>query len=392
MTPPGADRAASLFMESFGHEPAVVASAPGRVNLIGEHTDYNGGQVLPIAIAQRTWVAMKAREGDASRAVSDRLPSGTFRIADGCASGNWWDYIHGTLREVVALGSHLSAVDAAVISDVPMGAGLSSSAALEIATALAGVVAEGGRILDFWDDFAPAAHRAESNFVGVECGTMDQTASTYAAAGHALRVWCDSGKREHVRFNRSVLVVDTAIPRELRSSEFNQRRAACNTALTLLRKSKPGLTSLAELDPEQDELAQLPELLRRRVRHVVTENERVERFVGALEKGESLGHILLESHESLRADYECSVPELDWVVEAAMAFTGVEGARLTGAGWGGCAIVLGSEDALVSLREPLLRRYEERWKRAPRAWLTCAEDGADIDLARERSRMSDRGL
>lgn len=386
MTPGGAARAAKLFQESFGHEPAVVASAPGRVNLIGEHTDYNGGEVLPIAIVQRTWVAMESREGNESRAVSDRLAAGTFRVSDAAPSGNWWDYVHGTLREMAALGAGPRAIDVAVTSDVPMGAGLSSSAALQVATALAAVVVDGSRIIDFWDDLASAAHRSETRFVGVQCGIMDQTVSTYAASGRALRIWCDVGKRAHVRFNRSMLVFDTGIPRELRSSEFNQRIDECREALELIRADQPGLDNLAQLDPGKTDLDRLPELLQRRVRHVLTENGRVERFVRLLGTGGSLGDVLLESHESLRKDYDCSRPELDWVVERMLNLSGVEGARLTGAGWGGCVIAVGSEDALLAIKEPLLRDYEERWKRTPRAWLTGAEDGADVDMSRERSR------
>jgi len=387
-----ASAAAEAFKVAFGHEPTVVSSAPGRVNLIGEHTDYNGGQVLPIAIGQRTWVAMaRAPEGESS-AVSQGQPTGRFSVAAERAAGGWWDYVHGTLRELRALGVPIDDVRLAVSSDLPIGAGLSSSAALEVATALAAVVTARDRVLDRWDDLALAAHRAEAQFVGVACGVMDQTVCTYAAAGHALRIWCDTGRREHVRFDRAVLVFDTATPRDLRSSRFNERRAECTVAFEALRRVDPSLSALADASASLLAEVTLPEEITRRARHVITESQRVSAFAIALESGGSLGPLLLSSHESLRTDFECSTPELDWVVEEAMRWPGIEGARLTGAGWGGCALVVGNEDDLRDLAEPLVDRFAARWKRSPRAWLTFAEDGADIDYAQERGSRAQVGL
>jgi galactokinase len=387
-----AAQAAAIFREAFGHEPTVVASAPGRVNLIGEHTDYNGGQVLPIAIGRRTWVAMARAPERESTAVSQGQPKGSFSVAAERPAGAWWDYVHGTLRELRALGIPIQDVRVAVVSDVPIGAGLSSSAALEVASALAAIVTARDRVLDRWEDLAMAAHRAESEFVGVACGMMDQTVSAYAAAKHALHIWCDSGRREHVRFDRAVLVFDTATPRNLRSSRFNDRRAECTVAFEAMRRLDPALSVLA--DATLDMLAEvtLPDEITRRARHVITETRRVADFVQALDGGGSLGTILLASHESLRTDYDCSTPELDWVVEEAMRAPGIEGARLTGAGWGGCAIIIGDEDDLRALVEPLVDRFAARWRRSPRAWLTTAEDGADIDYAEQRRSTASIGL
>jgi galactokinase len=387
-----AQEAIDLFTETYGHGPTVVASAPGRVNLIGEHTDYNGGQVLPIAIGQRTWVAMARAQDGESSAVSAGEAGGRFRIAEGHAAGAWWDYAHGTLRELAALGVPVSDVRIAVASDVPRGAGLSSSAALEVATALAGVVTAEDRVLDRWDDIAAAAHRAEADFVGVACGMMDQTVSAYAASRHALRIWCDNGRREHVPFGRAVLVFDTATPRELRSSRYNERRAECTAALYALRRVDPTLATLADAGPDLLDSADLPDVVRRRARHVISETRRVEQAVDALEANGPLGDVLLASHESLRADFECSAPELDWVVTEAMRAPGIDGARLTGAGWGGCAIVVGDEGHLRELAEPLAERFSAQWKRRGRSWLTFAEDGADIDFSAERPRRARVGL
>lgn len=387
-----AGQAVAAFRETYGHEPTVVASAPGRVNLIGEHTDYNGGQVLPIAIGRRTWVAMAPAPERESTAVSQGQPKGRFSVTADRPAGGWWDYVHGTLRELRSLGVAIDDVRVAVASDVPIAAGLSSSAALEVATALAAVVTARDRVLDRWDDLAVAAHRAESGFVGVACGIMDQTVSAYAAAKHALRIWCDTGRREHVRFDRAVLVFDTATPRNLRSSRFNERRAECTVAFEALRRVDPSLSVLADATLDMLSAVTLPDEILRRARHVITETRRVGDLVQALDGGESLGSLLLASHESLRADFECSTPELDWVVEEAMRAPGIEGARLTGAGWGGCAVIIGGEEELRRLVEPLVDAFAARWKRSPRAWLTFAEDGADIDYAEQRASRAPVGL
>lgn len=374
-----AGAAADLFRRAHGRDPQVVASAPGRVNLIGEHTDYNGGEVLPIAIDRRTWVALGQTTGSASSAVSrDADGVGTFSVDDASPAGQWWDYLHGALREV---HSHLGgerAWAAAVVSDVPAAAGLSSSAALEVATVVAAahLVAPGQNVP--FEQVATWAHRAEREFVGVACGIMDQWASAGATSGHALRIWCDDGRSERVPFDRDVLVIDTAVPRALRHSAFNARQASCVRALQKLRRVRPGLADLAHASLADVERA-LDGADLRRARHVVTETARVAQFVEALSRGEPLGELLVASHRSLRDDYECSSPELDWVVDRAMNLPGVDGARLTGAGWGGCAIAVGEPMALDALAAAIAREYSARWGHAARTWRTRASDGAMID-------------
>ncbi|MBC7894034.1 MAG: galactokinase [Cytophagaceae bacterium] len=375
-----AGHASALFASTFGDAPRVVASAPGRVNLIGEHTDYNGGEVLPIAIDRRTWVAMGPSDGTVSRAISSTQEvAGTFDVRHANPSGAWWDYVHGSLRELASLGAEPVPLDIAVVSDVPPGAGLSSSAALEVATLLGGLVCVGASLMKGWEGLAAGAHRAETGFVGVSCGMMDQTASAYATDGHALRLWCDTGRREHVPFARTVLVIDTVSPRALRRSAFNERQASCARALAAIQVVDPSVRHLAQSTPEQLAAAVIDTTDRRRARHVIAESARVEAFTAALAAGLPLGTLLRASHDSLRTDYECSTPELDWVVDFAEAAEGVEGARLTGAGWGGCAIAVGSEEGLQALADAIAPAYEARWGRAPRTWLTRAEDGADID-------------
>jgi galactokinase len=354
------------------------------VNLIGEHTDYNGGEVLPIAIASRTWVAAAARPAGGAptlRATSSTEPAvGEASLAGAERSGQWWDYPLGVAAPLMD-GLPELGLDLAVASDVPAGAGLSSSAALEVSTALA-VSTLLGRPLDR-RAAAMAAWRAETAFVGVECGIMDQFASALASEGQALHIECDTAATSLVPFADSVLIVDSAVRRSLRDSSFNQRRAECAEALRLLRTRWPELASLAEAEPAQVEEAGLPDPLNRRALHVSRETRRVREAVARLRGSMPLTReLLVGSHESLRDLYECSRPELDWLVERAVEMDGVRGARLTGAGWGGCAIVVGDERALELAAPRLATAYRERFGLVPRVWLSRAGSGARVeDLA-----------
>jgi len=395
----GREAVEALFTMAYGHRPAAVASAPGRVNLIGEHTDYNGGEVLPIAIAQRTWVAIAPARGDGSRAVSREVgEAGAWGAAYTRATGAWWDYVAGALHEASSLGARPAGHDVAVVSDVPMGAGLSSSAALEVATVAAAVAMEGRRVVRTNEagavslrDVALAAHRAESGFVGVACGIMDQFASALCEEGHALHLHCDTAETRSIPFRRGVLIVDTVSPRALVHSEFNTRRAECAAALEILRQLDPSIEALAHVTPELLERAALPDPIRKRARHVVAETRRVQDFVrrceaaggragvGTEESREAIGLLLNASHRSLRDDYQCSSPELDWVVEHCVARIGIDGARLTGAGWGGCAIVVGDAKVLAEFSRELAETFELSWGRSPRIWLTSPDAGARIE-------------
>ena len=381
-----ADQVRATFADAFEGEPDVVASAPARVNLIGEHTDYNGGEVLPIAIARRTYVAARprARRGQADGRGSVRAVSATHRERgefDPAAperAGGWWDYLAGVVVYLRQAGVPVEPCDIAVWSDVPAGAGLSSSAALEVATATALVSLSGATIPR--RELGLLTQRAEAEFVGVACGVMDQFASALAAAGHALHVFCDTATTEQIPMREAVLIFDTAVPRSLRSSAFNTRRSECEAALRLLRERYPELTQLAHATPEQVRAAALPEPLDRRARHVAEEMRRVRLVVEALNRGEPMpGDALLASHESLRVDYECSSAELDWVVNRAMREPGVRGARLTGAGWGGWAIAVGELDALAEAGQRISAGYERAFGRQGRYWVTVAEEGARVE-------------
>jgi galactokinase len=366
-----------LFRATYRQDPNVVASAPGRVNLIGEHTDYNGGEVLPIAIQQRTAIAMrKLSSGSRSRAVSSTEDdTGVFTFPDPVRSGKWWDYVSGFACYSTP---PLPPVELAVTSEVPAGAGLSSSAALEVAAGCAFAALTGKP--QSLKDIALDAWRVESQFVGVDCGIMDQFASALSVEGHALHIFCDTMKFERVPFTSSVLIFDTFVPRSLRSSEFNHRRAECREALHLLRQADPSLEHLAAAEPDQIRDAGLPPVLEDRALHVSEETRRVRKAVTQLrEKGTIDGDLLYQSHASLRDRYQCSSPELDWFVDRAARAEGFEGARLTGAGWGGCAIALGAREALVSAGSQIARDYSREFRRDPRVWLTEASHGARIE-------------
>jgi galactokinase len=372
--------ARDYFRTIFGGDPDIIGSAPGRVNIIGEHTDYNGGQVLPIAIDRRTFVAVRARpDASLSRIVSHRESTvAEFDVRRVPASGKWWDYMTGVCAAMESAGSRLPQFEAAVQSDVPMGSGLSSSAALEVATAvsLAQLVSEP---LDM-RKIALLSWHVETQFVGVASGVMDQFASALCLDGHALHLWCDTLETEQVTMPDAVLIFDTASPRELRASQFNQRRAECEEALAVLRRSRPSLVHLAAASLEEVRLADLSPRLRKRAVHVVEENARVEELVMQLMQTHTVaGELLYQSHESLRDNYECSTSELDWFVDSVRGKPGVTGARLTGAGWGGCAIAVGDLDALAAAADDLSTRYEARFGRKPGTWLTRAGGGARIE-------------
>lgn len=375
------ERAArTAFAEAYDRPPAVVASAPGRVNLVGGHTDYNDGFVLPLAVDVRTAVAVAPRDDDRihlqstaaeGRVAVDGLPDEPF--ARGSAE-SWANYPLGVSVELDAAGIvDVGGFDLLVDGDVPQGAGLSSSAALEVATAAA-VYALGtdGDGVDASDSLprralAEAAWRAETGFVGLNCGILDQYASALCRAGEALFLDCRSRETEGVPFDQSgvrVVVVDTRVEHELAESAYNDRVRECAEAAERFDALLGDVTSLRDVDREAvvEHAGTLPGPLRRRARHVVTENERVLAAVEALRAGDvdAVGHRMFESHASLRDDYEVSCRELDVVVDIARVTDGVCGARMTGGGFGGSVVALVEHDAVGDFRDRIDAEYRER--------------------------------
>ena len=349
------------FETSFGRKAEAVSVAPGRVNLIGEHTDYNQGFVLPVAI-DRTVAVAAARRDDSAFAVR----SLDYGEDDGFAGdpargpeGSWKNYVRGVVCALESQGHRLAGADLVISGDIPRGAGLSSSAAIEVA-----VVGALGAVSGIHLPLREVAHLsrwAENEFVGVPCGIMDQFASALSRADHALLLDCRSLDVEHVALpfveqRAMIVVVDSQVPRRLADTAYSQRQQECGVAAGLL-----GVESLRESDERllEDREVHLPGPLFRRARHVITENTRVLAAVDALRAGElnRFGQLMCESHASLRDDFEVSCRELDLLVELASQESGVLGARLTGAGFGGCTVNLIRGKSIEGFRDRVVSRY-----------------------------------
>jgi galactokinase len=380
--------AIALFHETFGAAPRAAASAPGRVNLIGEHTDYNGRPVLPIAIAARTFAAVGPAEAGLLEAVSREEGNGAvLRVRwQEQLPGGWGAYVAGVLRELWAAEALPAGggVRVAVTSNVPAGAGLGSSAALTVAVAKAlGALGGAGGAKLTARQIAGVAFRAEQEHVGVRCGVMDQTIAALAKPGHALLLECASLEARQIPFRARLLLVDTGTRHDLGSGGLNARRAECEAAVRRLKVELPELVWLASWPAEW--LARLKRALKEPVRsravHVVGETARTRFGAQLLRQGKHarFGRLLYESHESCRRLYECSSPELDTIVHAAKR-AGALGARLTGAGWGGAAIVLvgkgGGEQKIV---DAITRAFVKAYGREPAISEVRASSGAKVE-------------
>jgi len=377
------DEARDGFSSAFGHEPDGLWSAPGRVNLIGEHTDYNEGFVLPLAIDRRTVVAVGLREDRVIRVASDFADEvveiGLDELAPEVLNG-WPAYPLGVAWALTEFGADLSAVpglDLFIISDVPVGAGLSSSAAIESAVALA--------LNDVWHlsldrrTLSRVGQRAENVAVGAPTGIMDQSASLLGTIDHAVFLDCRTLETELVPLGLAeaglaLLVIDTGVKHSHATGGYGERREACERGAALM-----GVTSLRDLDVDDlDRAGQLlDDVTFRRVRHVVTENQRVLDTVALLrEQGASaIGDLLDASHRSMRDDFEISVPELDLAVETAVQ-AGAIGARMTGGGFGGAAIALVRIDDLSRIQVAVDNAFGEHAFGQPDTFVVTASEGA----------------
>jgi len=360
----------------------VVTSAPGRVNLIGEHTDYNGGPVLPVAVERRTAVA--ARVAAEWICVSD-TQSGIHRLEiDEPMRRSWTDYIVGVIRELRALNAAPPGAEIAIATTLPVGAGLSSSAALTVSLAKALSLLAGKRLTPA--QLVDLAFRAEYDQVGVRCGRMDQTIAAHGVPGSALLFETATGSIRRVRFPGRLWVVETGLSHRLTGGALNQRRRECEEALAYCREWRPTLKHLAQLSPDD-----LPEMERRlppplvpRVRHVVTETARTRAAADALAAGDlaQVGRLLVEGHESLRRDYQSTIPEADLIVGSAVSH-GAYGARLTGAGWGGAVVVLAPAGGEARIMAEIGEDFARQFGRPPELWSTRASAGVRRELVRK---------
>jgi galactokinase len=378
------DALSADFTQRFG-VTARVFSAPGRVNLIGEHTDYNDGFVLPMAIGRRTFAAASPRSD--RRVVAHSLTvSAPFEfeldVEGPRRRGHFGDFVEGTARALLARGIPLVGANLLIDTEVPLGAGLSASAALEMAVGLALASLAGHQDMSRVT-LSLAGQAAEHEYVGTLCGIMDQYIAALGEEGHALLIDCRSLEQRAVPMRldgASVLVCDTHVKHDLASSEYNLRRADCERAVAILATALPGVTALRDVtlaDLERHARA-LPEVVHRRARHVVSENARTLDAAQALERGdfERFGRAMCESHVSLRDDYEVSAPEIDAAVDAALTVPGVFGARMTGGGFGGCTVMLVRDEAIAAVSDAVSAKLRSAFGRDPEIFSSCAHGGA----------------
>ena len=399
------------FEETFGGPPTFIASAPGRVNLIGEHTDYNDGYVFPVAIDKYLNIAARKRpDRRVALYALDVNDSWEFCL-DTLSSippqaPAWSHYLIGVASLLQASGREIAGIDAVITGDVPIGAGLSSSAALSVAATLAFLTAgselETVESEDNKKKLAALCQRVEHEFVDVKCGIMDQTISLLGKENHALFLDCRSLEYEHIPLNLSdhyIVICNTKVKRELAASEYNKRRAECERGVDIMSRWVPDISSLRDIalsDFKKHE-EELPALTQKRCRYVIEENARVLDAVSVL-KGRSqrtsektdesliqFGSLMNASHNGLRDDYEVSCKELDLLTDIARSITGVIGSRMTGAGFGGCTVSIVHKDALEIFQTRVTTKYHEQTGIEPEIYLCNVSDGAQVF---QRSELS----
>ncbi len=371
------------FRNKFGETPRLFR-APGRVNLIGEHTDYNDGFVLPMAIDQQTITAIALRPDRKLHVWSLNLDERIELNLDALGLGRsktWVDYIEGTAAAIKRAGVPLKGANIAITSDIALGGGLSSSAALEMSFAKALVTASDGHLNNL--SLALAGQTAEHVHVGINSGIMDQFTSVHGSAGHAILLDCRSLKAKSIPLNFQgccVVVCNSTVRHSLASSEYNQRRQACEKGAELLSSKLPGIKALRDVSIEEFEKHKsiLPEAVLRCCRHVIAENARTLKAAKALESGniEEMGKLMSASHQSLRDDYRVSCMELDALVKSAESQPGVLGSRLTGGGFGGCTVNLIKEKNIEAFKENVTYEYQKCTGLTPEIFIVTASEGA----------------
>lgn len=377
------------FLKHFAAEPEIIVRAPGRVNLIGEHTDYNDGFVLPCGIDREVFIAADSRStnGKIELYSLEYEQSDEFSVSEieHTQTAEWSNYVRGVVELAKKSGANPKGFRALISGNVPQGAGLSSSAALEVAVAtllntLCHLSMNGKEI-------ALLAQKAENEFVGVKCGIMDQFASALAQADSALMIDCRDLSYASIPLNLarhsvSLVITHTGVTRGLVSSKYNERRAECDEAVRILKNHSgaKNISSLRDVDPAmlKDCWKHLPENVAKRARHVVSENERVKEAAECLKQGQlsRFGELMIESHESLKNDYEVSCAELDTLVSLSLKAPGVLGARMTGAGFGGCTVALVKQESVQDFIDKVLPHYETQTGKKPITYVCQAAAGA----------------
>ncbi len=382
------------FEKRYGCPPQIISTAPGRVNLIGEHTDYNGGFVLPAAINRAMRIAARLRRDDSLNLFSETFnESVSFSISSRIRppqTKGWYSYFASVVDQFMQRGASVPGMDVYITGDVPLAAGLSSSAAFEVCAAV---------LLDHMCDtklsrkeLALLSQKAEhSEYVGVKCGIMDQFISALGEKDHALFIDCYTLDATLVSFDStkaSIVIINSMKKRGLVDSEYNQRRLECEQGFQMLKElSGRDFPSIRHIPPEifEEYKHKLPEKSRMRIRHNLSENQRVQDFVKALKYDDFIkaGTLLYESHESLRKDYEVSCNELDRIVGIASMCEGIYGCRMTGAGFGGCAVALVLPAAADEFSNRMIREYNKAFHLKPEIHITPPAPGASIRIMTE---------
>jgi galactokinase len=371
------------FQNKYGETPRLFR-APGRVNLIGEHTDYNDGFVLPMAIDRQTIAAIAPRSDRLLKVWSLNLDEELEFNLDALGCGrrkSWSDYIEGTAAAIMMSGVPLSGANIAIKSDITLGGGLSSSAALEMSFAKALITISNSQLDNL--PLALAGQTAEHVHVGINSGIMDQFTSVHGSAGYALLLDCRSFKAKSIPLNLQgccILVCNSNVRHSLASSEYNLRRQACEKGVAHLSSALPGIKALRDvsMDDFEKHKAILSDAVLRCCRHVISENARTLQAAEALKNGniEEMGKLMSASHQSLRDDYKVSCVELDMLVARAQAQPGVLGARLTGGGFGGCTVNLVKETSIEAFKINVSREYQSSTGLTPEIFVVTASDGA----------------
>jgi len=378
------------FYHVFGHvanEKVHVIRAPGRVNLIGEHTDYNDGFVFPMAIEPQVLLVCRARSDGKVRLASTVYPNELVEFSlqhkIEKASPAWGNYGRGVAAQLIAAGIPLVGMDALLANTLPVGGGLSSSAAIEVATSLGLLTISGGK-MDA-TRLALLCQKAEHEYAGVPCGIMDQTIVASARPGHTMLLDCRDNSKTFVQLNSQelrVAIVNTMVHHELSGGEYAQRRRQCEEGVAYFKKDNAKIKALRDVTAAQVDAARsaLSDLVYRRCRHVVGENNRTQEAakVLAAQRYERFGELMVQSHNSLRDDYEVSCKELDFLAEQAMTIKGVYGARMTGGGFGGCIVALVQPRAVEPLSEHLHKTYTAKFGLQPGVFVTTATGAASV--------------
>jgi galactokinase len=377
-----AESLADEFQRSYHIRPSIFR-APGRVNLIGEHTDYNDGFVMPAAIGFYTWVAASARPDRTLHVHSGEFDETIDLSLDSLAGPprkHWSDFVRGVAAVLHSRGIQISGANLIIQGQVPMGAGLSSSASLEVATGLALLATSQAEVPQL--ELVKICQRAEHEYVGTRCGIMDQFIAVYASSGHALMIDCRSLDYQSLSIpdDARLVICNSMVKHVLASGEYNRRRAECEAGVKVFRMNSPAVHALRDVTMADlvNHETELPEVVYRRCRHVISENQRVLDAAKALDAADLnlFGRLMYESHRSLQNDYEVSCTELDLLVEIASSCEGVYGSRMTGGGFGGCTITLVRAHSVEAFQEKVTQAYKEKTGITPDVYVCSAAQGA----------------